>query len=385
MTPEKLRIVKIKVIGIGGAGCNAVNHMIDYQVEGVEFTSANTDSQALLNSFAEDKIMLGAEMLKGIGAGGDPLIGEKAAIESEKEIRQKLENIDLLFIVCGLGGGTGTGASPVIARIAQEMNILVVAAVTKPFSFEGRFRSANADKGIQNLKKYVDSMIIIANDKLLETQGNYSLDKSFNSADENLRLAIQTISELVVMPAKINLDFADVKRVFTKKKNALFGVGVSEGKRKAIDATREAIKCNLLEASIKGVKNAIVNFTGGPGTTLFDINDSIDYLKKQAGEEVNIIFGLKINKEMGEKMMVAIIATDFNEGEIKYANPDMIEQIRKSRELEEKKLSSDTNENDISKTESSSTNDANLNFSDNDVEFRESEETDDDVPPFMRE
>lgn len=333
MEQNRYRTAKIKVIGVGGAGCNAINHMINYNIEGVDFIAANTDAQALLNSVASEKINLGSKMLKGLGAGGIPDLGTKAALESEKEIRDLFENTDLVFVICGMGGGTGTGATPIICKIAREMQVLVIAAITKPFNFEGRLRVANATKGVEDLKKQVDSMIIISNDKLLEVYGNNPLHDSFKNADETLRQAVQTITDLVVLPAKINLDFADIKTVFKGKKNAIFGVGVGSGKRKGIDATREALNCRLLEASIKGVKNAIVNFTGGTTTTLFDINDSIDCIKKEAGSDINIIFGLKINQEMEDKMMVSIIGTDFDEDDVRYANPDHIEQIRKNRDL----------------------------------------------------
>ncbi len=331
MTENEKHTVKIKVIGVGGAGCNAINHMINCKIEGVDFVVANTDAQALNNTLAKEKINLGRQMLKGLGAGGIPETGAKAAIESEEEIRNILEETDLIFVVCGMGGGTGTGATPVICKIAQDMEVLVVAAVTKPFSFEGYLRVTNAKKGIEDLKKYVDSIIVFANDKLLEVYGNNPLHDSFQSADEMLRQAVQTITDLVVLPAKINLDFADIRSVFKGKRNAVFGIGIGSGKRKAIDATHEAVNSHLLEASIKGVKNAIVNFTGGKTTTLFDINDSIECIKKEAGGEIDIKFGLKINKEMGDKMIVSIIGTDFDEKEIRYANPQHIEQIRKNR------------------------------------------------------
>ena len=367
MEENRYRTAKIKVMGVGGAGCNAVNHMINYNIEGVDFIASNTDAQALLNSLATEKINLGSKMLKGLGAGGIPDMGTKAALESEKEIRDLLENTDLVFVVCGMGGGTGTGATPIICKIAREMGVLVIAAVTKPFTFEGRLRVANATKGVEQLKKQVDSMIIISNDKLLEVYGNNPLYDSFKNADETLRQAVQTITDLVVLPAKINLDFADIRTVFKGKKNAIFGIGVGSGKRKGIDATREALNCRLLEASIKGVKNAIVNFTGGTTTTLFDINDSIDCIKKEAGSDINIIFGLKINQEMEDKMMVSIIGTDFDEENILYANPEHIEQIRKNRDLFKQNGENDTNQNTQKQP------------------IAPKEENDDDLPPFMQQ
>ena len=371
---ETYRTVKIKVIGVGGAGCNAVNHMIDYGIEGVKFISANTDAQALLNSISNEKINLGKKKLKGLGAGGIPDIGSKAALESEAEIRNLLEDIDMLFVISGMGGGTGTGAAPIICKIAKEMKILVIAVVTRPFNFEGRLRVTNANKGIENLKKNVDSMIIISNDKLLEIYGNNPLYDSFNNADETLRQAVQSITDLVVLPAKINLDFADIRTVFLDKKNALFGIGIGIGKRKAIDATREAV---LLEASIKGIKNAIVNFTGGTTTTLFDINDSIDYIKKEAGNEINVIFGLKINKEMGDKMIVAIIGTEFNEEEVRYANPDYIKKIRNRGREEEINSSKTNSEKDYSSIKET-------NIENNKAKKNTNESDDDDLPSFMK-
>ena len=351
--------------------------MIDYGIEGVKFISANTDAQALLNSISNEKINLGKKKLKGLGAGGIPDIGSKAALESEAEIRNLLEDIDMLFVISGMGGGTGTGAAPIICKIAKEMKILVIAVVTRPFNFEGRLRVTNANKGIENLKKNVDSMIIISNDKLLEIYGNNPLYDSFNNADETLRQAVQSITDLVVLPAKINLDFADIRTVFLDKKNALFGIGIGIGKRKAIDATREAVNCKLLEASIKGIKNAIVNFTGGTTTTLFDINDSIDYIKKEAGNEINVIFGLKINKEMGDKMIVAIIGTEFNEEEVRYANPDYIKKIRNRGREEEINSSKTNSEKDYSSIKET-------NIENNKAKKNTNESDDDDLPSFMK-
>lgn len=338
MSETKYRTAKIKVMGVGGAGCNAINHMINFRIKGVDFIATNTDAQALLNNLSDNTINLGSKMLKGLGAGGIPEMGTKAALESEKEIRDSLEDTDMVFVVCGMGGGTGTGAAPIICKIAREMQILVLAAITTPFTFEGRLRIANAKKGIEELKNHVDSMIVISNDKLLQVYGNNPLQDSFSNADETLRQAVQSITDLIVLPAKINLDFADVKTVFKGKKNAIFGIGIGNGKRKGIDATMEALNCRLLDASIKGVKNAIVNFTGGPTTTLFDINDSIDCIKKEAGADINIIFGLKINNEMDDKMIVSIIGTEFDEENVRYANPDDIEQIRRNRALLEDKV-----------------------------------------------
>lgn len=366
-TKKKFRTAKIKVLGIGGAGCNAINHMIDCGIENINFVACNTDAQALNSSDAIEKLYLGEKSLKGLGAGGVPEVAENAAKESEVNIRKALEEVDLLFAVAGMGGGTGTGATPIICKIAKEMKILVIACVTKPFNFEGKLRVSNASKGIENLKKEVDSMIVISNDKLLEVYGNSSLFDSFHYADETLRQAIQSITDLIVRPSKINLDFADIKTVFTKKKNALFGIGVGHGKRKAVDATREAINCKLIEASIKGAKNAIVNFTGGATTTLFDINDSIDFIKKEAGEEINIFFGLNINKDMGDSMMVSIIGTDFDEDEIEYANAEYINQIRKSQEMEE--IRKEIDKEDWEKKE--------------DKDYSDYAKDEDDIPPFM--
>ncbi len=402
MISKNLHNVKIKVIGVGGAGCNAIDHMIESGLEGTDFIYANTDTQALLRNLDAEKINLGYSFLKGLGAGGDQEVGKKSALQSEKEIKKILENTDLLFIVSGLGGGTGTGAGPIIARFAQEMNILVIGAVTKPFTFEGKYRKATASQGIEIFKKHTDSLIIISNDKLLESKGHIAVQKSFRAADENLKMVVETITSLIAIPAKINLDFADIKRVFAKKNNVFFGYGSASGKTKVIDATKQAVSSKLLEASVKGLKNAIINFTGGQNTTLFDINNSIEFLKKEAGadSDINIIFGLKINKDMQDNIQVAIIGTDFDESQIDYADQQVIEERRQTRKEEtitedkekqsfkdnEEKTENDHEDDSFSSDDDQefSNNSQNLNKDDEEESDTEPEFEESDLPPFMK-
>ncbi|WP_338974798.1 cell division protein FtsZ [Spiroplasma endosymbiont of Tricholauxania praeusta] len=307
-------IASIRVIGIGGAGNNAVNRMIEAEVQGVDFYVANTDAQVVNASPAENKIILGKELSKGLGAGANPEIGKQAAIESEAEIKRALDGADMVFIAAGMGGGTGTGAASIVARIAKECGALTIAIVTKPFKFEGRNRNAHAVVGIENLKKQVDAIIIISNDKLLQVIGNIPLKDSFKEADNILRQGVQTITDLIAVPALINLDFADVRTIIENKGNALFGIGMSKGEHKAKQAATKAISSPLLDdVTIKGAKNAIVNVTGGTTMTLTDANIAVDLVRDAAGNDVNIIFGVAVNENLNDEMIVTVIATGFEE------------------------------------------------------------------------
>ena len=306
------QIAKIRVFGIGGAGCNAVNRMVDEEVKGVEFFVCNTDVQSLNLSNCKNKIVLGKDTTKGLGAGSNPEIGKKAAMESEKEIKEAIEGADMVFIAAGMGGGTGTGAAPVFAKIAKEAGCLTVGIVTKPFDFEGRKRTDQANAGLEALKEYIDSLIIVSNNQLLSVTGKISFQDSFREADNILRQGVQTITDLIAVPAFINLDFADIRSVMEGQGSALIGIGMAQGENKAKEAAQKAIQSPLLEAQISGAKNAIVNITGGPAITIADSAIAVDYIREAAGSDLNIIYGVAINEAIGENIIVTVIATGFD-------------------------------------------------------------------------
>ncbi len=302
----------IKVMGVGGGGCNAVNSMIDSNVSSAQFISVNTDNQALLLSKAEISLQIGEKLTKGLGAGSDPSIGEQAAEESKDAIVELLQGTDLLFIAAGMGGGTGTGAAPVIAKIAREMNILTVAVVTKPFSFEGRVRNENANKGIANLKKYVDTVVIIPNDKLLQfLPAHIGMLQAFKVADDMLKQGVVGIVDLIATPSLINLDFADVKTVIQKQGLAHMGIGRAKGENRVIEAVRQAVSSPLLETTIEGAKSIIINVTGGPDIELNEIYDASTLVQGIIDESANIIFGATIDENMADEIKITIIATGF--------------------------------------------------------------------------
>lgn len=311
------QVAKIKVFGVGGAGSNAVNRMVQEGVQGVEFYVANTDLQALDVSPVANKIQLGRE---GLGAGGIPDNGRKAAVESEDEIRRSMEGADMIFLTAGLGGGTGTGASPLFAKIAKELGCLTVGIVTKPFSFEGRKRMVQAEQGLEQLKEYVDSLIIISNNKVLEVIGHIPFEDAFKEADNILRQGVQTITDLIAVPAMINLDFADIKSVMEGQGSALFGIGMADGEDKAREAAERAIQSPLLEAQIRGAKSAIINVTGGASMSAYDASEAVDYIRDAAGNDIDIIFGVAINDKIGDSIIVSVIATGFD-----LPKPTMIE------------------------------------------------------------
>ena len=300
----------IKVIGVGGAGGNAVNRMIDDGVQGVSFIAANTDVQALISNKAENKIQLGPKLTRGLGAGSHPEVGQKAAEESEQTIEDALKGADMIFITAGMGGGTGTGAAPVVAKIARETGALTVGVVTRPFSFEGPKRSKNAAEGIAQLKQYVDTLVIIANNRLLEMVDKKTpMMDAFKEADNVLKQGVQGISDLITSTDYVNLDFADVKTVMENQGAALMGIGRASGENRTVEATKLAISSPLLEVSIDGAKQVLLNITGGPDLTLFEAQDASEIVSKAAGDDVNIIFGTSINPNLGDEVVVTVIAT----------------------------------------------------------------------------
>ena len=307
------QVANIKVFGVGGGGSNAVNRMVAGGVKGVDFYIANTDVQVMKNSPCENKIILGKDTTKGLGAGGNPEYGRKAAEESEQEIREAIKGADMVFITAGMGGGTGTGAAPLIAKTSREEGALTVAVVTRPFTFEGRRRANNAKEGIEELKKYVDSLIIVSNDNLLEVIGRKPIEEAFQAADNVLRQGVQTISDLIAVPALVNLDFADVRSVMANQGRALIGIGMAEGEDKAVSAAEKAIQSPLLESQIHGAQSSIINITGGDKVSLFDAQNAVSVIQDAAGGEIDCIFGIAINEQLGDAIIVTVIATGFEE------------------------------------------------------------------------
>ena len=301
------QVAKIKVIGVGGGGNNAVNRMVEEGVRGVEFFVANTDVQVLRRSPVENKIVLGKDLTKGLGAGGNPEVGKKAALESEGDIRTALEGADMVFIAAGMGGGTGTGAAPVFAKIARELGALTVGVITKPFTFEGMKRKKQAIEGIDELRSNVDSIIVVSNDRLLQLIGGRPMQEAFREADNVLRQGVQTITDLIAVPAFINLDFADVQTVMKDKGMAHIGIGSAQGDDKAIEAVKLAVASPLLETKINGATHVIINISGD--ISLMDANDAASYVQDLAGENANIIFGAKFDESMTDQASITVIAT----------------------------------------------------------------------------
>lgn len=307
------QVAKIKVFGIGGAGTNAVNRMVEEGLVGVDFYVANTDLQSLNSSPIQNKISLGKTTSKGRGAGKNPEVGFKAAQENEDEIREIMKDTDMVFVTAGMGGGTGTGAAPVFAKIAKEVGALTVGIVTTPFTFEGPKSVKFAEDGLANLKQHVDSIIVVSNNQLLEVIGHIPLVEAFREADNVLRQGVQTITDLTAIPALINIDFADVRTTMENQGNALIGIGMAEGENKAIEAAKKAIESPLLEAKIDGAKNAIVNITGGKEISLYDGSEAVEFIRDASGGNVDIIFGIAINESVGDAMIVTVIATGFED------------------------------------------------------------------------
>ncbi|MDD2504996.1 MAG: cell division protein FtsZ [Bacilli bacterium] len=317
---EMDQIAKIKVIGVGGGGCNAVNRMIESGVKGVEFIVANTDLQVLNASKSENKLQIGESITGGLGAGASPEVGREAALESKEEIKEMLKGADMVFVTCGMGGGTGTGAAPVIAEIAQDLGALTVGIVTKPFRFEGKKRMEQAVLGLDELKKHVDTLIVIPNDRLRDIIDKATpMLEAFKEVDNVLHRGVQSISDLIAVSGLVNLDFADVKAVMEKRGNALIGIGLGVGENRAIEAAKQAVSSPLLETSITGATDAIINVTGGTNLTLFEAEDAAEVVRQSANTDINIIFGAVINENLNEEVIVTVIATGFEEeGNIDY-------------------------------------------------------------------
>ena len=331
---EQNTFATIKVVGCGGGGNNAVNRMVDAGLRGVEFISINTDRQALGQSNAQVKIQIGEKLTKGLGAGAIPEVGRRAAEESREEIASALKGADLVFITAGMGGGTGTGAAPVVAEIARDLGTLTIAVVTKPFNFEGKQRMKNAEAGIAELKQHVDTLVVIPNDRLLQVvnKGTTMLE-AFRIADDVLRQGIQGISDLIAVPAMINLDFADVKTVMESGGMAHMGIGIGKGENKLVDAARNAISSPLLETNIDGARAVLINVTGGEDISIVDINEAANLVMEAADPDANIIFGAGIDETMGDEVRITVIATGFEKTPFPTKEP-----ARKPREIEHERL-----------------------------------------------
>ena len=311
---ERDQIAKIKVIGVGGGGCNAVNRMIESGVGGVDFIVANTDLQVLNSSNAETKLQIGKSITEGLGAGANPEIGREAALENKTEIEEALAGADMVFVTCGLGGGTGTGAAPIVAEIAQEQGALTVAIVTKPFKFEGRKRMEQAEVGLEELKKHVDTIIVIPNDRLRDMIDRTTpIIEAFKEVDNVLRRGVQSISDLIAVSGLVNLDFADVKAVMQGRGNAIIGIGIGVGEDRAIEAAKQAVASPLLETTIDGATDAIINITGGNSLTLFEAEDAAEVVRNAANTDINTIFGAVINENLNDEVIVTVIATGFDD------------------------------------------------------------------------
>lgn len=307
-------LATIKVIGVGGGGNNAVNRMIEHGVEGVEFIAVNTDAQALNLSKAELKMQIGGKLTRGLGAGANPEVGKKAAEESKEQIEEVLKGADMVFVTAGMGGGTGTGAAPVIAQVAKDLGALTVGVVTRPFSFEGRRRATQAVSGIEALKDSVDTLIVIPNDRLLEiVDKNTPMLDAFREADNVLRQGVQGISDLIAKPGLINVDFADVKTIMHDKGSALMGIGIATGETRATEAAKKAISSPLLETSIDGAHGILMNITGGTNLSLYEVQEAADLVTSAADKEVNVIFGSVINENLNDEIVVTVIATGFDD------------------------------------------------------------------------
>jgi cell division protein FtsZ len=311
--PEIVSFANIKVVGVGGGGSNAVGRMIQAEVRGIEFIAVNTDAQALARTDADRKIHIGDKLTKGLGAGGKPEVGTKAAEETSDQIYEALKDADMVFITAGMGGGTGTGAAPVIAQISKDAGALTVGVVTRPFTFEGARRRSNAEEGINNLKDKVDTLIVIPNDRLLQVvDKKTTFDAAFRVVDEVLHHGIQGIAELITVPGLINLDFADVKAIMSQAGSALMAIGRAEGDDRAIEAARAAIASPLLEVSIEGARGVLFNVTGGTDLTLMEVSEAADVISKAADPDANIIFGAVIDPRMQGDIKITVIATGFD-------------------------------------------------------------------------
>ncbi len=332
------QFAQIKVIGVGGGGNNAVNRMIESQLKGVLFIAVNTDKQALFTSKAEYRIQIGEKLTKGLGAGANPEIGRKAAEESREDIHQALQGADMVFVTSGMGGGTGTGAAPIVAQIAKEMGILTVGVVTKPFTFEGKRRMQHAEQGIEDLKGKVDTLVTIPNDRLLQVvEKKTSIMDAFKMADDVLRQGVQGISDLIAVPGLVNLDFADVKTIMFEQGLAHMGIGKASGENRATEAAKQAIHSPLLETSIQGAKGVLLNITGGSNLGLFEVNEAAELVAQAADPDANIIFGAVIDEDLKDEIRITVIATGFENqkpGAIKASQLDRDAGFHKHKEEE---------------------------------------------------
>ncbi len=311
--PQIENFAQIKVIGVGGGGSNAVDRMIMSGLQGVEFIAVNTDAQALMRSQSPVHLRIGDKLTRGLGSGGDPEIGLKAAEESAADVAEVIEGADMVFITAGIGGGTGTGASPIIAQIAKDAGALTIGVVTKPFSFEGARRQRAAEDGIALLKEEVDTLIVIPNDRILEiVDKKATIEEAFSAADDVLRQGIQGISELITVPGLINLDFADVKSIMSEGGSALMAIGRGAGDNRAMEAAQAAIASPLLDVTIDGARGVLLNVLGGPGMTLFEVNEAAQMIRDMTDSDANIIFGAVIDPEMGDEVQITVIATGFD-------------------------------------------------------------------------
>jgi len=311
-SPQTESFAQIRVVGVGGGGSNAVNRMIADGLTGVEFVAVNTDAQALMLSNSPTRVRIGDKLTRGLGAGGNPEIGRKAAEESADELYEVLQGSDMVFITAGMGGGTGTGAAPVIARVAKEMEALTIGVVTRPFSWEGAVRTDTALAGIEQLKAEVDTLIVIPNDRLLEiTDKRVSLQDAFSLADDVLRQGVQGISELIIVPGLINLDFADVKAIMSEGGAALMAMGQASGENRAVEAVQQAVSSRLLDITIDGARGILFNIAGGPDLSLYEVNEAASVIKQTAHPDVNLIFGAVIDERMEDEVRIIVIATGF--------------------------------------------------------------------------
>ena len=331
---------EIKVIGVGGGGSNAVNRMIEADLSGVEFIVANTDAQALQSSSAKSKIQLGEKITKGLGAGADAEIGKKAAEEDRDEIAEQLKGADMVFITAGMGGGTGTGAAPIIAEVAREQNALTIAVVTKPFSFEGKKRASSAELGIKNLRERVDAIIVVPNDKLIEIANEeLTMEDAYREADEVLRQGVQGISDLITINGVINVDFADVKTIMKSSGSALMGIGIASGENRAVTAAQQAIDSPLLESSIQGARGVLVSISASRSLGIMEVNKAMSIIRDAADDDANIIFGHNVNEELGESIKITVVATGFGKEErasiTNSGSSRILETVRSNRQVEQ--------------------------------------------------
>jgi cell division protein FtsZ len=323
---------RIKVVGVGGGGCNAVNRMIEEGMQGIEFITVNTDGQALLLSQAQTRVRIGEKVTRGLGAGGNPEMGRKAAEESAEELYEVLKGSDMVFVTAGLGGGTGTGAAPIVAQIAKEVGALTIGVVTRPFTFEGMRRQQSAEAGISKLKEQADTLIVIPNDRLLQiVDKRASLQDAFQVADDVLRQGIQGISELITVPGLINLDFADVRAIMSEGGAALMAVGKASGEDRARIAAEMAISSQLLDITIDGARGILFNVTGGSALTLFEVNQAAAIIKETAHPDVNLIFGAVIDPNLGDEIRVTVIATGFDRTNVRTSIPERSNRLDEPR------------------------------------------------------